>query len=365
MGLPSSGVVFNQTEKRAHESGVTETMQQKPCDFVYPGSLLHYYDYMTYCTFFSLSLSRILKQYYSRSDLRLGIVGYETTFGPLVYTFQDQDYTLVGCFGDNDKIPLKEYREIEEIASCELEVIFIVQEDEYLARVLQMTAGRDVKIVPLSRLVDMDLQVLMSVTRNQFFTCLSPTKFSVIALCNALAPQDGLFIECGVYLGGTTIFVAKYSQLLGIKRNIYALDTFAGMPSPVEKDGKTEYKEGCFSDSSWERVAGYYKHHGVRDQITMCKGLVQDTLPQLPLHHNVSFALVDTDQYSGTKAGLAYLLPHLREEGIIVVDDTILPGVDTAIEESLKEFPGFKRIRVYTFFDIIIHSETKRNLSFR
>jgi hypothetical protein len=53
----------------------------------------------------------------------------------------------------------------------------------------------------------------------------------------------------------------------------------------------------------------------------------------------ISFALVDTDQYQGTLASLKLIVPKLQENGIILVDDYQVEGVNTAVSEIRKLFP--------------------------
>jgi predicted O-methyltransferase YrrM len=83
---------------------------------------------------------------------------------------------------------------------------------------------------------------------------------------------------------------------------------------------------------------------GVDNDITIVKGLCQETLPNiLSQNPKLKFALLDTDQYAGTKGGLDCIVPTISTDAIIVVDDTTVHGVNNAIEETLREFPGLAR----------------------
>lgn len=108
-------------------------------------------------------------------------------------------------------------------------------------------------MAPLSQIVASHRHTLQSVDRAHFLTCLDARKLSIVAILNALAPNGG-FLECGVYLGGGTIYVARQCHELGKGRRIFALDTFEGMPAPVEQDGDTLFHEGLFSDNHFDRV---------------------------------------------------------------------------------------------------------------
>jgi predicted O-methyltransferase YrrM len=202
---------------------------------------------------------------------------------------------------------------------------------------------------------------MQSVDRAHFATCLDARKLSVLAILNALAPS-GKFVECGVYLGGGSIYVARQAAELNKRRKLYALDTFEGMPAPVEQDGDTLFQAGLFADNHFERVQANYLTHGVLDQIEMHKGLVQDTLPRLDVRGDVALALLDTDQYAGTYAGLCHVLPNLMSDGVVVVDDADGRGVSQAVDEVLERIPGFRRISVVRGFDLVT-SSTRRALS--
>ncbi len=191
--------------------------------------------------------------------------------------------------------------------------------------------------------------------RGPLRTCLNPHKLASLAVALYLSPPDGCFVEAGVFEGGTTVFMGLMQQYLGVERPIYALDTFEGMPHPVEKDygGGFVYTSDFFRESSEKRVRRYYKSHGL-DAIRIRRGLVQETLPKVfgecP---NLSLMLLDTDQYSGTKAGIDQGFAHLQKNGMIVVDDTTVHGVDTAIKESLSENPSLIRYPISHNFDLL------------
>ena len=157
-------------------------------------------------------------------------------------------------------------------------------------------------------------------------------------------------------MGGTTIQMALLQRALGLKRRIYALDTFEGMPEPTASDygGGMVYTAGMFADNRQGLVQSYYRKAGVEADIEIVPGLCQDTLPGIIAKTpHVAFAFLDTDQYAGTNGGLDMIGPVLRCGDVIVVDDTSVHGVDTAIREALARDAGLVRAPVLMNFDLV------------
>ncbi len=62
----------------------------------------------------------------------------------------------------------------------------------------------------------------------------------------------GAFVECGVYMGGSTMAMAATLKSLGVlDRELYLFDTFEGMPPPCEKD--VSYSGSSASKTHQER----------------------------------------------------------------------------------------------------------------
>jgi glycosyltransferase involved in cell wall biosynthesis len=332
-------------------------------EFQYKHSYLDYYDLLTNYDLFADTLARILKKYLLKNELRLGFVGHDSGLLHLAYSLNEHGYVVSGFFGGENKTSLHPQQPLESLNPDAFDVIFYSEsagiDQRYIDGLFQNTQAR---VVAIPQIVASHLNILMSVDRSKFISCLNPKKLSVISLCNALAPKTGCFVECGVYLGGTTIYIAKHNNDLGINRKIFALDTFEGMPAPVNQDGDTLFKEGLFQDNQLDRVISYYKAHNVLHQIKIAKGLVQDTLPNLDINEPISMAFLDMDQYSGTRAALEHIIPRLHPDGLIILDDTELDGVDIAIKEALAN-NNMGRMQVVYGFDILYNQSSKNSFS--
>lgn len=118
---------------------------------------------------------------------------------------------------------------------------------------------------------------------------------------------DGLFMEFGVATGST---IRRLAQAVpGI---IYGFDSFDGLPE--EWTGYGGMPKGSF------RCA---EPQDLPDNVTIVKGLFQDTLPRFLLQHPkpASFVHVDCDLYSSTLFVLRSL--SYRLDGAIVAFDEI------------------------------------------
>jgi hypothetical protein len=327
-----------------------------PPPFVYDGSYLNYHDDCITSGLFAGSVAKIVCAMKGKDRLRLAFAGMDYLL-PIAYTFAEYGYEIVGFFGGENRTGLHPQQPLDCLTPDVADVVFVSAEREIQRELERRFTGSPVQVMALAQVVDAHRRTLQSLNRSYFNTCLDARKLSILAIVNSLTP-NGCFVECGVYLGGGTVYVAKLDAWLGKRRRILALDTFEGMPSPVEKDGDTPFQAGLFSDNQLDRVKHNYAVHDVLDRIETHKGLVQDTLPQLKFDHNIALALLDTDQYSGTIAGLHAVLPHLMEGGVVVVDDADGAGVSAAIDEALGEYAGFRRLAVIRGFHLVVRANS-------
>lgn len=160
---------------------------------------------------------------------------------------------------------------------------------------------------------------------------------------------DGEFVECGVWKGGNIILFKKYLEEKKIKKNIYAYDTYDGMPKP----GIFDYKLGYFKKEfglniynvkkkNWNKIdlntvkSNILNECDDIDNIHFIKGLVQDTLTKNDnLPEKISILRLDTDFYESSKKELEILYPRLSKGGILILDDY---GTWTGVKQAVDEF---------------------------
>jgi len=123
----------------------------------------------------------------------------------------------------------------------------------------------------------------------------------------------GAVAEFGVYKGGTTVFIAKVLNALGVDAKLYAFDTFAGFPARRSVLDLFSDQRDTFPDS--EAVARACEPYHVE----FVAGDISETfrvLEGIPL----MFSFFDTDNYSPTKAALETCYRHTVPGGILAFD---------------------------------------------
>ena len=75
--------------------------------------------------------------------------------------------------------------------------------------------------------------------------------------------EPGAIVEFGAYRGGNAIFMAHLAKELGLGVDVYALDTFAGMPK-TDKDVDA-HNEGDFKDVNFDELVAYAKSTGLEN----------------------------------------------------------------------------------------------------
>jgi hypothetical protein len=152
---------------------------------------------------------------------------------------------------------------------------------------------------------------------------------------------SGVFVECGVWRGGSVLAMILTLQHLGAaERDIYLYDTFEGMTAPTEDDTSdaegsavTEWHDAKQTDRRpWEDVFGEDKFNedAVRavlldtgypaERLHFIRGPVEKTLPRAA-PETLALLRLDTDWYESTRHELNHLFPRLQPGGVLIIDD--------------------------------------------
>jgi hypothetical protein len=168
------------------------------------------------------------------------------------------------------------------------------------------------------------------------------------------AGLKGDFAETGVWRGGSCMLIAETLAALGdTSRRIILFDTFAGHPRPdTEKDIDLW---GNRAIDEWHRAVGE-DNHGTwayvdveevkanlaltgypEDKLSFVKGMVEQTVQDVPVPNELALLRLDTDWYASTKAGLEHLYPRLVGGGVLILDDYgHYKGQQLAVDEYLR-----------------------------
>lgn len=157
--------------------------------------------------------------------------------------------------------------------------------------------------------------------------------FVMWSAAKEVADLDGDFVECGVYAGFTSYFMAKQC-----KTKIHLFDSWEGVTDFTEYDNDY-YKDNPFkiSVSTAKRTLSQFNN------TVFHQGEVPFDFDQL---EKISLLHIDMDNYNPTKIALEGLWDKVVDGGIVVVD--FHDGWATGAEKATKEF--FKDVRDITMF---------------
>ena len=156
---------------------------------------------------------------------------------------------------------------------------------------------------------------MFSPTQLVFFTqCLSETRH-----------VPGCCVEIGCAYGKTTVFLRKFMDESGIKKDYYALDTFSGfVPEHVDYEVGQRHKTPRIAASFATNKKSWFDYSlqisGIDSIISIeCDAAKFDFDRIGP----IAFALLDVDLYLPMTAILPKLYENLGPGGVILVDDCV------------------------------------------
>ena len=202
-----------------------------------------------------------------------------------------------------------------------------------------------------SNIIDQILKKNITLISKDRFEC-------ILNLKNKVDLLDGDVVECGVYKGGMSIFLAHLFE----EKGMWVVDSFEGC-QPL-KNALYEYtKEERWKDhmfaANLDEVKRNFSSFNLKntDRIKFLKGWVKDTLPNCEIN-KISLLRVDVDSYSATKEVLQYLYDKVVSNGVIVFDDSCCYESHDAIKDFIKneksnDIPNIK------FYDVS-HKEIDR-----
>jgi len=165
---------------------------------------------------------------------------------------------------------------------------------------------------------------------------------------------SGVFVECGVWRGGSAMMIAKMlANRNMLDRKIFLYDTFSGMPIPTADDINISGREASdmLKDFENDKTVGIWCVAGLNDvqenmrltcypqeNIFYVEGKVEDTIPGNMPVESIALLRLDTDWYESTRHELEYLFPGLVSNGVIIIDDYgHWAGCKKAVDEYFEE----------------------------
>ena len=161
---------------------------------------------------------------------------------------------------------------------------------------------------------------------------------TIIRHQNTIADLKGDIVECGVWKGGFSIFLADTFK----DKNIWVSDSFDGFQplseSNYEYSGERHNPEySAMIRVNLEEVQSNFKKYNLEgSRIKFLKGFVKDTLPTSGIK-KISLLRIDVDAYSATLEVLDELYDKVVPGGYIIFDDTCLHESLNAIKTFFKK----------------------------
>lgn len=167
--------------------------------------------------------------------------------------------------------------------------------------------------------------------------------------CTAL--PMGHVVEFGSFRGGSAIFMAKVCQVLHPGMQVYAFDTFEGMP---ETDASIDaHRKNDFNDVNLAELKDYAASIGL-DNLHFVQGLFEDTAPTaLPEIGPVRLAHIDCDIRSAVAYSYDAVKPFMVKGGYIALDDALFSsclGATEVVEDIMIRRDGLNSEQIYPHF---------------
>jgi O-methyltransferase len=153
----------------------------------------------------------------------------------------------------------------------------------------------------------------------------------------------GAFVDCGVWNGGSTILLA-----LGAPgREVWAFDSFAGLPAPSEVDGRRSFQYEGDCVGSEERLREGVARYAGNARLHVRPGWFQDTLRDAAREVGpVALLHCDGDWYDSVRLTLEVFYPLVAPGGYVVIDDYgTWPGAKRATDEFRSRQRDRTRLR--------------------
>ncbi len=146
--------------------------------------------------------------------------------------------------------------------------------------------------------------------------------------CLDIVREEGIpgdLVECGVWRGGSCIFMAGYLEAYGLTgHKVVVADSFEGLPVPtLQQDARLDLSKNVYPQLavSQETVQENFSVYGLDSaNVIYLKGWFKDTLAAAPVEQ-IALLRMDGDLYESTMDILDALYDKVVDGGIVIVDD--------------------------------------------
>ena len=199
-----------------------------------------------------------------------------------------------------------------------------------LANILLKPFNLRVCAIPNSRDLDLEDELFVELYEKvKAYTMTSITDvYSLYTALNFVTENnvEGDFVECGVWKGGSAMFMANYLVARNMQdRKIYLYDTFSGMTDPGSYDfdlnGNSASNAITWKPASLKKVKENMTSTKYPiENIVFIEGDINKTIKD-NIPNKISLLRLDTDWNESTLSELNNLYPKLTTHGILILDD--------------------------------------------
>jgi O-methyltransferase len=160
-----------------------------------------------------------------------------------------------------------------------------------------------------------------------YHTMIGRRRLDNVHACLDVIRRDGIagdLIECGVWRGGTVIFMRGYLAAHEMTdRDVLVADSFAGLPKPSAVDEGLDISREVVPILAIERarVEALFRAYDLLDErVRFLEGWFADTLPGADISQ-LALLRLDGDLYSSTRDALLACYDRVTPGGFVIVDD--------------------------------------------
>jgi macrocin-O-methyltransferase TylF-like protien len=145
----------------------------------------------------------------------------------------------------------------------------------------------------------------------------------------------GQLVDCGVWNGGSAMLLASGAP----NREVWAFDSFEGLPEPTE--GDPEHASDWIGEfvGSEAMLRQGFRDYGLTNPLHIVAGWFEETLPATAEQVKpIAVLHVDADLYQSVRIALRTFYPKLSPGGWVAVDDyRMWEGTRLAVDEYRRE----------------------------
>jgi O-methyltransferase len=153
----------------------------------------------------------------------------------------------------------------------------------------------------------------------------------------------GALVDCGVWNGGSSILMAAGAP----DRDVWAFDSFAGLPEPGDVDGPNSVQFAGECVGSEHKLREGFERFADPARLHVRAGWFENTLPEAAGEIGpIAVLHCDGDWYESVRLTLESMYPLVSRGGFVVIDDYgAWPGARRATKEHRRKAGDSARLR--------------------